>query len=373
MRKVIMLIVLSFVVPAVGWSAGRNVHFEGDFESGSVQPNSSTKDGFFIHTLPNPQKGTSDVSGGRGGFGPNAAVDTRVVTTEKVGSETVKPRKGKYFIRSALYRNKNYAKLNSGKNKPRSKIYMNHSKNMVNFDEEGYLGFSVFLPKNWEHETGVRGNPGEVQLLQVQAKQASSTLLHLGVYVPKGKSVAHWTLTHFLTDKSTKGGKKDVYDLGPVSGDLGVWTDFVLRYRFNPFSKSTKASTISGGDSKTYAGNKGILQLWKSSGSIDGQGNRKMALTAVNIQDKPVGLVPPAKAQIDWHFRAYKYGWHNQRTAVNGPVWVGFDEIRDGRVLANGTSFKDVHPGGLACPSGCSKSSANGKQPSAPSKLVVVN
>ncbi|MEX2123306.1 MAG: hypothetical protein WD795_05405 [Woeseia sp.] len=353
-------------------AGARDVNFTGDFESGRIQANGSSRDGFFVHTLPNPQSGSSDVSSTSGGFGPDSRTDTRVVKYENVGLQTIRPRKGNHFVRSALYYSKDYTKLNGGKNKPRSKLYMNHSNNAVNFDEEGYLGFSMFLPKNWEHERGAYGNPGEAQLLQVQSNGASSTLVHLGVYVPKGKSVAHWILAHFPTATSVRSGAKRVYDLGPVTGDLGKWTDFVMRYRFNPFSKRTRASTISGGMDKIFEGNKGILQLWKSNGSVDGGGNRKMALTSVNIVNKPVGIVPDARKKIDWHFRVYKYGWHKNRTTVKGPVWVGFDEIRDGRVHADNTGYSDVHPGGLACTSGCS-TTGSASQILPPSDLVIVN
>ncbi|MGH8166852.1 MAG: hypothetical protein ACREQ1_06405, partial [Woeseiaceae bacterium] len=210
-------------------------------------------------------------------------------------------------------------------------------------------------------------------LLSVPSNGASSTLMYLSVHVPSGTSVAHWIFAQHLSDTSVKEGeKKIVYDLGPVTGDLGKWTDFVLRYRFNPFSKRTNASNFAGGMNKTYEGNRGILQLWKSSGSPDARGNRRMSITAVNLVNKPVGLVPHRTEKISWHFRIYKYGWHNNPTDVAGPVWVGFDEIRDGRVREDDTTFSDVHPGGLACPGACSNSVTAG-QPLPPSQLEIVN
>ena len=315
--------------------------FQGGFESGRILDLGSSSDGFFVHTLPHPQVGSESVSSATGGFGPDSNADTRVVRSELVNGEKVTPRSGEYFLRSALYYDKDYSSLNGGKNKPRSKIYMNgHG---VPFDKEGYLGFSIYLPKSWEDEKGVTGNRGEAQLLQVQSQGASWTLLRLGVMVPSGKSESHWVLNHYHSDTSVKNNGGDTqYILGPVRGDLGRWTDFALHYRFNPFSERTNARLF-GGKDQVYEGNKGVLRLWKSEGPVDANGNRQMVLTKVDLMNEPVGLVPHPSELITWHFRIYKYGWHNHPTTVKGPVWVGFDEIRDGRVV-DGVKLADVVP-----------------------------
>jgi hypothetical protein len=339
-------------------TAFAEVHFTASFESGKVQQKESSTDGFWVHTLPNPQSGTKSFASGSGGFVPSSGLDTRVVPGETWRNEIIRPRAGSYFVRSTLHYDKNYAELNGGLNKPRSKIYMTGKSNTVPFDQEGYLGFSLFLPKSWEHETGSIGDVGKAQLLQVSSVSASHTLLTMKVYVPKGKSEAHWFLVHHFSDSSVRGGVQKAYDLGPVKGDLGKWTDFVLRYRFNPFSTKTDARSITGGKDQVFQGHKGILQLWKAHGAIGRSGNRPMYLTSVNLVNKPVGLVPSTK-NIIWHFRIYKGAWHKNRTSVKGPIWVGFDEIRDGRVSAHGTSYKDVHPGGLACTDKCSAVAPN--------------
>ena len=342
-----------FVAPV----ALADVKFTGDFESGRILQENSSHDGFFVHTLPDPQVSALSFSSSSGGFAPWSKLDTRVVKTEFRGSTMVKPRAGKYFLRSALYKNKNYRELNGGENKPRSKIYVNGDKNAVEFDEEGYLGFSIFLPRDWEHETGTYGDRGSTQLLQVQSEGASWTLLALRIYVPKGDTKAHWFLTHYHSDTAVRGGKRRDYDLGRVTADLGKWTDFVLRYRFNPFATKTDASTY-GGPKKVFKGNQGILQLWKASGD-----SRQMLLTNADLVDEPVGLVPHRTEKIHWHFRIYKYGWHKNRSNVKGPVWVGFDEIRDGRVIANGTTYADVHPAGTACTNRCPDPAARPRPP----------
>ena len=359
MIKACVLLCVGLAVP-IAANADRHLRFQGDFESGQVQNLESSIDGFRIRTLPNPQLGSKIEVVANGGADWTSKIDTLVSPGEIVptnGSgvgEKVTPRRGRYFIRSALYKSKDYTQMNAnGENKPRSGINVSGKGNKVDFDEEGYLGFSIYLPKNWEHETGVKDSRGSSQLLQVQSQGASWRLLALRVYVPPGETEAHWFLEHFLSDSSIRGGDRTEHDLGRVRHDLGKWTDFVLRYRFNPFSVRTNASSIAGGKDQVYAGNKGILQLWKSKGPIYADGNREMFLTSVNLENEPVGLVPHATEKIDWHFRVYKYGWHKNPTHVEGPVWVGFDEIRDGRVLADGTTYNDVHPAGLHCTDQC--------------------
>lgn len=364
MLKAIFVILLIAPIAAL---AERNVHFTGDFESGKIMQRDKATNGFFIHTLKSPQVASESYASQDGGFGPESGMDTRVVSSEIVGTEIVRPRAGKYFVRSALYKNKDYSELNNGVNKPRSKIYINGNANKFDFDEEGYLGFSIFLPKNWEHETAIKDDRGSSQLLQVQSQGASWSLMGLRVYVPKGKTEAHWFLYQKFSDTSIKDGERREYDLGSVSNDLGKWTDFVLRYRFNPFSVTTNASKV-GGKDRIYSGNKGILQLWKAQGPVDSEGNRPMYLTSVNFENKPVGMVPHPTEKIDWHFRIYKYGWHTRPSDVEGPVWVGFDEIRDGRVAKHGTSYADVHPTRAYCIDKCPNETA---LPAPPSSIVI--
>lgn len=356
--------VLSLLAPAAAL-AERQVHFTGGFESGKVLPIESQTDGFRIRTLPDPQKGTEIEVISGGGADAGAKIDTRVVSEERVekngnggGDEVVRPRQGKYFLRSMLYKHKNYSEMQSGKDKPRSGINVSGNGNAVEFDEEGYLGFSIYLPRNLEHETAWDGSRGSTKVLQVQSDGASHILLVLSVYVPKGKTESHWLVEHLLNDG--RSNKKEYYDLGPIDGDLGKWTDFVMRYRFNPFSKDTNAAKV-GGKNREYEGNKGILQLWKATGPVDGDGNREMKLTKLNLVNTPVGRVPHKNSKINWHFRIYKGNWKNKPTSVKGPIWIGFDEIRDGRVLDNGTTYADVHPAGLRCTDRCPSGSDRGQ------------
>jgi hypothetical protein len=152
--------------------------------------------------------------------------------------------------------------------------------------------------------------------------------------------------------------------MGPVEPDKGKWTDFVIRFRSNPFSRTVNPAKlgISNAKDQTFEGNKGILQVWKAEGPVDARGNREMALK-VNKLNTPVGLVPHKSWQLDQSFRIYKHGWHQQPTSVKGPVWFGFDEIRFGLVNRDGTAYSDVHPAGLACTDRCPKDSGSSEPP----------
>jgi hypothetical protein len=337
-------------------AAERNVYFTGDFESGQVQPARESYDGFYIATLPNPQAGTKSAKGTSGGFGPSTSHDTRVVDREVVGGQTVSPRRGDFFIRSSLYKNKSYVELNGGAlDKPRSMIYLTNSLHRIDHDVEGYVGFSVYTPLNYEHETGTRTASGSVQLFAL-IDTPSRQFAALNQYVKNPYTEAHWWLLYWTDDKSVTGTdeSKTVVDLGPVAPDLGKWTDFVIRFRSNPFSVATNPASkgIANSKNRTFAGNMGILQVWKAEGPVNPSGNRNMVRKFSKV-NTPVGLVPHATGKLAHTWRIYKYGWKKNRTSVEGPIWFGFDEIRTGLVGRDGTTYADVNPSGASCSSDC--------------------
>lgn len=342
--------------------ADSRVKFTGNFETGEVQPKRDSHDGFFVKTLPNPQSKVSEVSITSGGAGPRSGLDTRVVATDAVDNQIVRPRSGRYFLRSAIYRDKDYSEFkgNGGKNKPRSSIGINAHK--FDYDTEGYLGFSIFVPKKFENETGRKGEQGKSMVLTVGAPGAE-TFYNLNIWVPPAGSEAHWYLRLQLNPHSVKethpATRIENIDLGSVRPDRGMWTDFVVRFRSNPFSRDTNPARqgINGAQDKRFQGNKGILQVWKAEGSPDRAGNRSMVLK-VNKVNTPVGLVPHKRWKLDTSFRIYKHGWHHQPTSVRGPVWLGFDEIRLGLTGRDGTRFEDVHPTGRSCTHKCPRSAS---------------
>jgi hypothetical protein len=298
--------------------------------------------------------------------------------TEQVGSELVKPRRGNYFIRSAIYFEKSYDGFlgNSTKNKPRTSISAKRDGDNFDYDVEGFTGFSIYLPQNLEHELGKKGEQGKNMLMNISAPGAAE-FFTLSYWVPEGKNEAHWWIRLNHSTKSTDRDQTENIDLGPVSTDKGKWTDFVIRWRSNPFSVDTnpyKAGVPNGKD-QLYRGNRGIFQLWKAEGPGDSAGNRRMALKVDKV-NTPVGLVPHKSWKLGHEWRQYKHGWHQQPTTVKGPVWIGFDEMRFGLVERDGTTYTDVHPVQLACTSSCPKGSpTDGPEevvPNPPEELIVV-
>lgn len=372
-NKLALALFLGFAICGSAVSAEQKVYFTGDFESGRVLSPGSRQDGFYIGTLPSPQKGDEVVVSGKSDFGPSTPADTRVVRSEVVGGETVTPRKGQYFLRSEIFREKNYMLLNGyARNKPRSKISMSNDALEVDFDQEGFVGFSIFAPKNFESELGVRDHRGESALFIINS-DSSRSLVHLGVWVQAPATEAHWFLQTWTSASTVQegGSKSELVDLGPVSADAGKWTDFVIRYRFNPFSVGTNPAEkgIVNAKDHFYEGNKGILQVWKGEGPVDAKGDRKMALRIDKV-NTPIGLVPNRIQGIQHTWRIYKYGWIVNPTTLTRPVWFGFDEIRQGLVERDGTTFADVAPSGAGCQEDCEPGTVD-NPPGPPTSLIV--
>lgn len=372
------VVLLTLLVFSKYVSAQENIRFNGSFESGQLRTAGSRTDGFFLQTLPDPQGGVDYVDVGSGGAGPDSGLDARVVRRESVGSEVVTPRRGNYFFRGAIYFDKDYSRMpfnaNTGRNKPRFTLMMGHDDLRFDYDEEGFLGFSIYTPKNFEHELGVKDHRGGTTLLSTNPTPDSTTWV-LKPFAGENQDEAHWWFMYNTNDKSTvEGGAENWVDLGPVQADTGKWTDFVIRFRLNPFSVDTNpaAEGIQGAKNKLYRANKGILQLWKAEGPVDANGNRKMVLK-INLVNTPVGLVPLESERLLHSFRQYKFGWHYNPTTVKGPIWFGFDEIRYGLVGRDGTSYSDVHPAGLPCPDGCLAGGpdASETKPNPPSNLTA--
>jgi hypothetical protein len=342
---------LAEIAPHVFGGGGGSSDFVGTFETGQIQTSGTTPDGFLVQTF----NGSTYVGVTDGGAGPASGYDTRVVGSEVVGGVTVNPRKGSYFARSEISYSKNYTTYNgnSGADKPRSNITMSKDALRTAFDDENWLGFSIFLPSNFVHDTGDKNGDQGNQLFTNYASETTRTQFTMLEYVPTGETESHWIFQYFTdaTSITENPAKRTTVDLGPVTGDLGKWTDFVIRYRMNPFTTATNASTITGGKNQIYQGNRGILQVWKASGAVDGNGDRTMT-KVVDIENAPVGLVPPAATTPDTDkminaVRLYKYFWKTNTTANTGTIWAGFDEIKAGRA-ADGATYSSVYAGGSA-------------------------
>ena len=301
-----------------------------------------------------------------GGAGPGSNLDVRVEQNESVGGTLVQPRKGSYFLRSAIHFHKDYSVFsgNSNTNKPRWNGTCPAAMDF-DYDKEVWFGFSIFVPSNFEDETARKGAQGENQLVDISedAGPSGGGFAILCVAVPGGFAnlggitgdTSHWIVKEAHSATSTTQLPPEgyrCYDLGEVAADKGKWTDFVIRARINPFSVPTNPSTIQGGKTGmgTLTANKGILQIWKSTGAVDGNGNRTMVLTQANRVNEPVGMVPREGFLVGTSVRQYKYGWHHHNTSVTGPVWMGYDEFRFGETVRDGTGYSDVHPSQLPMP-----------------------
>lgn len=329
------------------------------FESGAIQPNGRSADSGFIQTLPDPQSGANTISTGQGGCGPTSNCDMRVLRSERIDGQDVTPRAGDFFLRMRLDKNKDYTGLNGGPPKPRNALSFGHEAFRIDHDVEGWIGFSIFLPTDYEDETGQIG-----LILSEIHTDSSAQYLKLLIDMESGES--HWFLEYRTTDSSISGGTARTVDLGSIEPDKGKWTDFVIRHRSNPFDVDTNpaAEGIPDAKDKLYKANKGILQVWKAEGSVvDNAGNRQMVIKIDKV-NTPVGLVPgtrQGKDKIGYNLRAYKPGWqgHTGRsTSVAGPIWIAWDEVRFGEAIKHDTGYQDVHPTALACTDRCPGNSA---------------
>ncbi len=376
MLRIVAFIVLGIALPTIV-QADRHVRYTAAFESGKFLRNGGDTDSFFVRTLPDPQVGKEVIATGSGGGDEFSSWDSRVVKQVTVGGDVVRPRNGKYFAQQVIHYDKDYTGLNSGKEKPRTELGVGHDSNRIDFDTETYLGFSIFIPENFEHETGISGERGAISVLPMNS-DSSASFFRLLIYVPKGENEAHWYLNYTINPNSVteKGWKR--LDLGPVNRDKGKWTDFIIRFRSNPFSVKTNPAKkgIANAYDRVYEGNKGILQVWKAEGSPDINGNRKM-VNKLDLVNTPVGNVPgetQGKTKLGFSMRIYKYSWQRvDGSSVKGPIMMGVDEIRFGEALRNGTVYSDVHPTQQPCTERCPD---GGKQvsnstPMPPSNLIA--
>ena len=341
-----------------------------------------------------PRAGLSDTKNeyANGGVGVTTDCDTRLSaagytspTNANGAGDMVNPRINDYFIESRLNYQKDYCEMQGGGqvagdgyvyDKPRCWMYPFNSREVgevdatpIRWDETFWMGMSVFVPSNWEHETLFVGSyPVTLWMLFSMNVTASSTQFNFGIYSKEaGKS--QWGSTLNVNAAGTNEVKLADIDLGDLAadGDLGVWTDFVFKVRLNPFTTTTLASTISGGRPETYDGNRGIYEVWKTTGAVDGNGDRAFTkvYSRVNL---PVGNVPIAGYAPRWTPRIYRGNWNptgtrdpRARSGIfgstgagsaddDGYMFLGFDGIYIGDETTHGTDFSDVNPGRLTEP-----------------------
>lgn len=347
--------------------ADRPVLIEAAFETGEVQPSSGHIDALWLMTLPDPQPaGTCDffTPEGKGGFGPNSRTDFRVVQSEVWKKELITPRAGKYFARNVIDRTKCYPR-----DAPRSNFILTTPEQEYQWDEEIWLGFSVYLPTTWQHDNKFKkphmAHLSGIGLLGSNAT-ADSSHLAFRIHPAETSDINEWVLRLVPADAQRITDERDAYhSIASIGPDLGKWTDFVFRIRWNPFTERTNPARagIAGAKDQWYEGNRGIFQIWKSVGEEDANGDRRMELVFSRV-NQPLGLVPRADRGLRLFFDMYKYSWQTFDTDPKEPIFIGFDEIRYGRA-ADGIGFDDVVPR-----SGRFASAANSKRPPAAPLLL---
>lgn len=369
-----------------------NVYWTTDFETGALLDN-AVVGGFGLQALERNQAQTTCefTTVSDGGAGPDADLEARVVGSgAAVGADTVDARVGAYFFKFSLDKTKQYHWINGDStctdaslNKPRVKLY-NNALSRIRYDTETWVGFSLYIPSDFEHDTGFTGTDERLSNMIVVANaEASRTQFILGHWVLDG-ATTDWVLQIFssstqsretnITNKSltiagcdpdTAPGCRYMLKIGDMvsDADIGVWTDFVIRFRLNPYASGVTCNPATGsgagcttdtyaqGQSASYTGGNGIMQVWKSVGA-----GRTMTLR-IDLTAAQVGLVPlaPTTYYPVIEPRAYKYGWiKNTQTTAVGPLEYGLDEWRWGEAAAaptgHGTGYADVHPTAEAQP-----------------------
>jgi hypothetical protein len=377
-----------------------DVYWTTDFETGALGA-STALGGMGLKTLAISQTNCDFTSVSSGGAGPASGLDARVVdeASNTVGADTnVAARVGTYFFKSSIDIADEYEQLNTtgstctdgynGNPDDKPRVILFSTQNTVDWDEEVWLGFSVYLPSNLEHETGYTGTDSRMEVEFVSIVEDSSRqVFELDWHVYDGTTsdwVARvWTSSASISNtspvKATSSAARpqtslpagcnpvtqvchSYFKLGDVvtDSDLGRWTDFVIRFRANPYpsgltcnpatgamSGSGTCTTLANAQNESFVGGNGILQIWKATGTATP--NRDMTLV-LDLTDDAVGLVPNTLGQIDVVPRTYKHSWKKNTSNVVGPVEWGLDEWRWGKAVTHGTGYSDVHPTGQAQP-----------------------
>jgi hypothetical protein len=365
-----------------------------DFETGSIKSQGTNPDGLYVKAMKDSgYVNWQSYEAGLQGLGPattyqptNAGLttsgtyDVAVKTsftypaTPNGSSGTVNPRTGNYMLGSTIYKTKDYCGLNgaAGPNdgnytdgtalldKPRNFAAAQGTGQRWAWNDEVWIGYSIYLPPNFETDLGkngsVRGNGAILALQSIFGfeQQDNGSMAVLAILAPwnfgslPNSNTASWHVSGATGTGVTEGsGVYSYYNLGEITNDIGKWTDFVWRIKINPYTVNT---TIYG---KTFVGNTGIMQVWKSTGStVDGNGNRTMT-RVLNKYNTPVGLAMNSSADMVMMSspRMYKYGWKkpDNNSTVTGPIFIGWDAIRFGR-MADGAGFSDVHATLMANP-----------------------
>jgi hypothetical protein len=367
--------VLFFFISIFSISFTVNAQYIADFETGYFTGNGKARDGGNITALAHPRRGDGvDACTGSASkqrlYTPGSSYDIRVETDVDIKGSVIRPRKGRYFMYQEIfadnhrtyptdYSSPKCTNRTSSNNKPRVSLSVKHPnyKPSMAWGEEVWIGYSVFIPKNLEAENcgGDNLDFRTTSLGEFGTKLACSScnIFKFGLATAKdgdrNPTFYFETWTDETSDRRTSRTKNRYYFLGNNAQglyDRGKWTDFVIRWVNNPFTKRT---THNG---KTYEANRGVFQVWKQVGP-----DRKLT-KVLDITNVPFGLRPPTESTNGNNigavgdFRMYKYAWNRScksTTTVSSRHYsVGWDEIRIG-TRKQGISCAAVNPNGTSC------------------------
>jgi hypothetical protein len=301
------------------------------------------------------------------------------------GDAGVIPRTGTHFLRDTVHYNKPYdingrvstgdlKGGNSGHNKPRSQITMPGETDVLS-DLKGWAAASIYIPSDYADENGVTSGDSRNTFFTFGPDGGSAGLGNFSIGNPGGDIP-----TTDIFGNSTPSGAGNVWvwrerynpvgftasnnlgqvwwhNLGAIDEDRGLWVDFVFEWVWNPMDTTAAPSTIDpAGSTRVHQANNGMFRVWKSTGPyIDGNQNRLMRMIYDHDAhpDHPfrTGTLPSSgNEEMDFGCRQYRFGWHRNPTTTRDPVSIGWDCIRMGAEVRDGTQYEDVHPTGQEIP-----------------------
>ena len=266
-----------------------------------------------------------------GGIGPSSPLNIHVVTSIRPPSNVNGPADGpvtalvgNYFLSAQLsyWRDHSTFEGNSDKNKVRWINYIGPSgASAITFSpgEEVCASASVFLPSNYQHkDINANFDFGSNEHINFPIEGDNVTVANIRTVGKDGPSgVDHWYLDF------DNGAGRTEFDLGSVVPDINKWTVFTIRM-------------------KTSASN-GTLKVWKSEGNYVSGSKQRSDVLKYNRVGAPVG---DNTTNFRYHVRQYLHSWHHHSNFMPNSTeqWVGFDEIRLTRFVADGGTCQDVHP-----------------------------
>lgn len=356
------------------YAAGFKQQEESTDGPGIPRPNSG-----YLNALPEPQNSPtqfwsgSGVQNGSGGDTPIVtSYDIKQVTGETnypedlvPSGEVVTPRAGTHFLVMRIDKRKRYdGYLNSGTgnepwlDKPRCSMSFNGDApdNRVDaWDDVYWTAFSVYVPENFEVDSGENFFKGRnIGLGEFGYRAGYNHFVpHIGLVKKGTDSDASWVTEAYTNpDGDWYGSNKLGIGFGLITEDRGQWTDWVYRFRANPFSVPTNIPNdlnFSNAVPGDYPANQGILEIYKSVGPKTGRYMKKV-YSRVN---QPFGTAPSSRngGTRILNTRVYKHSWKriggetdwrpSNSNAIGPEICLPRDELRAAKESL-GQGFSDV-------------------------------